>query len=163
MKDEYGIERVASYARVSTEGQRYKRGLMRQYEAANAFCLSAGYEHVSHHRDVKSGALGPGYDKQQRRGLAEAIDYVDDGNADAIVVESFSRLVRGEDAWWQICFEIGGCGIPLIILQPSVLILLPPKENDDGAIPLLGGKLCCWRGAEQDDALVAVFGELPFS
>lgn len=83
--------RAIGYVRVSSQEQRYGRGLGTQEAAIRAYCKQIGLRLVSVARDkAKSGSNG----LDTRVGLAEALRACEAGSADVLVVDDYSRLAR---------------------------------------------------------------------
>lgn len=85
------MSRAIGYVRVSSQEQRYGRGLDTQEAAIRAYCKQNGLRLVSVARDeAKSGSNG----LDTRVGLAEALSACEAGAADVLVVDDYSRLAR---------------------------------------------------------------------
>lgn len=83
--------RAIGYVRVSSQEQRYGRGLGTQEAAIRAYCQQNGLRLVSVARDeAKSGSNG----LDTRVGLADALHALEGGTASVLVVDDYSRLAR---------------------------------------------------------------------
>lgn len=88
---EGGTVRVAGYVRVSTRQQVEGDSIEAQEEAIREWASSHGHQVVGVYADNgKSGTL----DDVDRPGLLDALNEVEQGNADALVVHRLDRLAR---------------------------------------------------------------------
>lgn len=84
--------KILGYVRVSTDKQADEGlGLEVQEEAIRSWCSTYNFELLSIHRDEGlSGSLGPG----DRPGLSAALEAIESGDAQALVVHKLDRLAR---------------------------------------------------------------------
>ena len=83
--------RIVAYVRVSTANQALGDSTKAQEEAIRAWGAQRGQEIVAVHADNgRSGAL----DETERPGLLAALNLIEDGEADALVVHRLDRLAR---------------------------------------------------------------------
>lgn len=83
--------RITGYTRVSTRHQAKGDSVEAQEEVIRAWADAHGHEVVAVHSDNgKSGTL----DETERPGLLAALDLIEDGQADALVVHRLDRLAR---------------------------------------------------------------------
>src|SRR5215831_44175 len=83
--------RIVAYVRVSTANQALGDSTKAQEEAIRAWGAQHGYEIVAVRADNgRSGVL----DETERPGLLAALNLIEDGEADALVVHRLDRLAR---------------------------------------------------------------------
>jgi DNA invertase Pin-like site-specific DNA recombinase len=108
--------RIAEYRRVSTEEQRDSgAGLEAQRIAIEGEASRRGWTIVARYEDTASGR-----EMRRRPGLAHAIEAVESGEADALVVSKLDRLTRSVVDLGNIVRRAGDHGWTLVILDPAI-------------------------------------------
>jgi DNA invertase Pin-like site-specific DNA recombinase len=108
--------RIAEYRRVSTDEQRDSgAGLEAQRIAIEAEAARRGWTIVVRYEDTASGR-----EMRRRAGLAGAMEAIESGQADALVVSKLDRLTRSVVDLGNIVRRARDRGWTLVILDPAI-------------------------------------------
>ncbi len=117
--------RMVSYARVSTAEQAASGlGLEAQAFSIDSAAASNGWAIVARKVDAQSGAGG----MRRRPGLAEALELVESGNADGIVVAKLDRLSRSVLDFATLLCRAKAEGWNLVVLDLGLDLSTPQGE-----------------------------------
>lgn len=107
-----GCRTAVIYARVSSPSQRNNSSFGRQRAACESFAQTAGLKVVRHYEEVESGVLYHG-----RPMLQSALEDIERGRAEVLLVETMDRLLRDVEINQEIPHRIRKSGGFLIFCE----------------------------------------------